>query len=54
MERDGLSSFIRYKVLRRRTDLENVRFETEDEEEAAQFTHPVLYEIDPYARYCCY
>ena len=54
MERDVLSSLIRYKVLRRRrTDLENVRFETEDEEEAAQFAHPVRDEIVR-GVYCCY
>ena len=55
MERDVLSSLIRYKVLRRRrTDLENVRFETEDEEEAAQFAHPVRDEIvrGVYRGYC--
>ena len=49
-----MSSFIQYKVLRRRTDLENVRFETEDEEEAAQFAHPVQDEIVRGAYcYCC-
>ena len=55
MKRDGLSSFIHYKVLRRGTDLENVRFETEDEEEATQRAHPVRIEIvrDADDYYCC-
>lgn len=35
-------SRIHCTVLWMRTDLENVRIETVDEEEAAQFAHPVL------------
>ena len=53
---DWLSS-LQYKVLRRTTDLENVRFEMEDEEEGAQFAHPVRDEIvrgESCYYYCCH